>query len=106
MINVPIHALTTRCPLILINGVPEWSIRVPFACKDRPDDSAYETQPRDTLPKLAFRFLNDVKLWWVIWDDNSDVLSGSPMYLEPGVLLRIPSKQTVESEILHDGQQL
>lgn len=106
MINVPVHALTTRCPLLMINGIPEWSTRVPFSSQERPGDVLYVTQPRDTLPKLAHQFYNDVKLWWVIWDNNATLLTAHPMYLPPNVTLRIPSKQAVESELLHDGQQL
>lgn len=106
MINVPVHALTTRCPLIMIDNVPEWSIRVPLSAQERPGDYLYVTQPSDTLTKLAFRFYGDVKLWWVIWDNNCAVLTHHPMYLPPNVTLRIPSKQAVESELLHDGQQL
>lgn len=104
MINVPVHALTTRCPLIVIDDVPEWSLRVPFTSKERDGDTIYVTQAMDTLFKLAYSYYGDIKLWWVIWDNNIANLSGSPLYLPAGVSLRIPTKKTVEAELLHDSQ--
>ena len=104
MINVPVHALTTRCPLLSFDGVPEWGTRVPLSAQEREGDTLYMTQGSDTLPKLAHKFYGDVRLWWVIWDVNLSVLRGHPMYLPLGVTLRIPSKQAVEAELLHDNQ--
>ena len=101
MINVPVHALTTRCPLILINNVPEWGMRVPFPSQERPGDTFYTTQPQDTVFSLAQSFYGDVKLWWIIWDNNPESFSGDPMYVPTNAILRIPTKQAVEMEILN-----
>lgn len=100
-LNIPVYGLNSRCPLLSIGGNLEFSIRVPFPQQSRADDMFYVTQPGDRLTKLAFQFYNDVRLWWVIYDLNADLILGHPLDMPLGVTLRIPSRQAVETELLN-----
>lgn len=99
-LNVSVYALNSRCPLIQIGTSFEFSTRVPLPQKTRPDDTLYVTKPNDMLPALAYRFYNDVRLWWVIYDTNASILTDNPIDLPVGILLHIPSQNAIEMELL------
>lgn len=99
-LNIPAACLTSRCPVLSVNGTLEYSTRVPLPQQSRPDDTFYVTQPGDKLPKLAYKFYQDVRLWWVIYDANADQILGHPLDMPPGLTLRITSQQAVETELL------
>lgn len=101
-LNIPIYALNSRCPLLSVAGKLEFSTRVPLEEKERQGDVTYMTTPGDKLPLLAYKFYGDVRLWWVLYDCNASKLLGHPLELEPGVNLRVPSRQAVEMELLND----
>lgn len=44
----------------------------------------------DQLDQIAYRAYGDPEFWWRIADANTDVLTGFPDDLKPGMLLRIP----------------
>lgn len=63
-----------------------------------PDNRAHTVQEGDTLWALAFRYLGDAELWWIIADFNGIV---NPLKaLQPGRVLIIPSQRTVHEEML------
>jgi hypothetical protein len=101
-IQIPLHSVASRCPINTINGVLEWSIRIPLREQIRPNDSYYMTALNDSLPGLAHKFYSDVSLWWVIYDVNASQLLDHPLDLPVGITLTIPDKSYIEQELLHD----
>lgn len=63
----------------------------------QPDDIFHVVQAGDRIDLLAYRYLGDSTLWWVICDYN-DIFF--PLELEHGMVLRIPSVEHVEM-LLH-----
>ena len=63
----------------------------------RPDDRFHTVVEGDRLDLLAYRYLGDARLWWVIGDYN-DLFW--PLDPEVGSVLRIPSAQHVQMNIL------
>ncbi|HRT96273.1 MAG TPA: hypothetical protein P5532_17760 [Planctomycetota bacterium] len=63
----------------------------------RPDDRFHTVVEGDRLDLLAYRYLGDARLWWVIADYN-DIFW--PLDLGLGRLLRIPSAQHAQMNIL------
>jgi len=51
----------------------------------------------DRLDLLAHRYLGDARLWWIICDYNDLFF---PLALEPGLALRIPSREHVQMRLL------
>lgn len=60
---------------------------------ERPDDRFHKVQPRERIDLLAYRYLGDAKLWWVICDYNDIAF---PLKLVTGDVLRIPSEEFVQ----------
>ncbi|MHB0998523.1 MAG: LysM peptidoglycan-binding domain-containing protein [Armatimonadota bacterium] len=63
----------------------------------QPDDIFHVVQAGDRIDLLAYRYLGDTTLWWVISDYN-DIFF--PLDLEVGVVLRIPSVERVVMQII------
>ncbi|MHB1000748.1 MAG: LysM peptidoglycan-binding domain-containing protein [Armatimonadota bacterium] len=63
----------------------------------QPDDVFHVVQAGDRVDILAYRYLGDPTLWWVICDYN-DIFF--PLDLELGMVLRIPSVERVAMELL------
>ena len=61
-----------------------------------PDDVFHVLQDGDRIDLLAYRYLGDPTLWWVICDYNDIFL---PFDLELGAVLRIPSVEHIEMSI-------
>lgn len=103
MIQVPVQALTSRCPINTdASGVSTWSIRIPLVEKVRPGDKTYQVAPGDSLPRLAHDFYGDVRLWWVLYDTNISKLLCHPLLIPVGVVLTVPDKSVIEAELLND----
>ena len=51
----------------------------------------------DRLDLLAHRYLGDARLWWIICDYNDLFF---PLALDPGLALRIPSREHVQMRLL------
>jgi len=100
-LNIPFSSVTSRCPVLSIQGKLEFSLRVPLEEVERPDDILYVTRPKDRLTLLADRYYGDVRLWWVIYDNNASQLTEHPLDIPFGITLRIPSPQAVELELLN-----
>lgn len=99
-LNIPVSNLTSRCPLLSINGLIEFSIRVPLDEIQRDDDILYVTKAGDRLTLLAYTYYGQTALWWVIYDTNASQLIGHPLDLPIGITIRIPSQDAVEQELI------
>jgi hypothetical protein len=63
----------------------------------QPDDRFHEVVEGDRIDLLAYTYLHDPQLWWVICDWNN---ISFPLELPVGNILRIPSLDYVMLEIL------
>jgi nucleoid-associated protein YgaU len=63
----------------------------------RPDDRFHTVVEGDRVDLLAHRYLGRADLWWIICDYN-DIFF--PLELEPGSVLRIPSVEHVQMELI------
>lgn len=57
------------------------------------DDIYLITTIEDRLDNLAYTYYADPLAWWIIATANPDIRFDS-FYLEPGIQIRIPSKET------------
>ena len=75
----------------------------PLGARQRPgttpghDDRLHTVVEGDRLDLLAHRYLGDARLWWIICDYNDLFF---PLALEPGLALRIPSREHVQMRLL------
>ena len=89
-------------PLILApDGSLEWGARTPKILPESPEDKFYTTREGDRLPLLAWKYYGNFRLWWVLYDNNLDTLTGHPMDVPAGKTLRIPAFTTVQMELTH-----
>ena len=65
--------------------------------KPRPDDRFHTVIEGDRVDLLAHRYLGQAYLWWIICDYNDLFF---PLALEPGLALRIPSREHVQMRLL------
>ena len=63
----------------------------------QPDDVFHVVQAGDRIDLLAYRYLGDPTLWWVICDYN-DIFF--PLDVELGAVFRIPSMDHLEMRVL------
>lgn len=70
--------------------------RLPLA--DYPDDDLVTVTPGATLWNLADRFGLGPEQWWVIAERNGIRDATEP--LEPGTVLRIPSRRTLHEVVM------
>ena len=54
------------------------------------NDLYITTTVGDRLDSLAYEFLNDVDLWWIITTANPDIIRRDSFNLKPGMEIRIP----------------
>jgi len=71
--------------------------RSPINKMERPDDRFHRVLAGDRIDLLAFRYLGDAKLWWVICDYNDIAF---PLVIEEGRVLRIPSMEHVMMRVM------
>ena len=55
------------------------------------NDLYITTTVGDRLDSLAYEFMNDVDLWWIITTANPDVIRRDSFNLKPGIEIRIPN---------------
>ena len=55
------------------------------------NDTYIITTVGDRLDSLAYEFMNDVDLWWIITIANPDVIRRDSFNLKPGMEIRIPN---------------
>lgn len=63
----------------------------------RPDDVFHTVVEGDRIDLIAYRYLGRAELWWVICDYNDIEF---PLELEVGAVLRIPSAEHLQMQIL------
>ncbi len=64
---------------------------------ERPDDRFHQVVEGDRVDLLAYRYLGDSQLWWVLCDYNGIAF---PLELQAGTVIRIPSVEQVEMRVL------
>tara|TARA_Y100001963_G_C6622434_1_gene372401 strand:- start:495 stop:797 length:303 start_codon:yes stop_codon:yes gene_type:complete len=67
------------------------------------DDIYILTTVGDRLDSLAYRFYNDVRLWWIIANANPTLIKRDGYGLEPNLEIRVPQNITL---ILKDFEQI
>ena len=85
------------CNLVREGTEAYLSTRPPLEIAPQPDDRFHEVVVGERLDQLAYRYLGDAKLWWVIAEANDIAWA---LEIEPGTVLRIPSVETVEMKVL------
>lgn len=85
------------CVLYVDGSVEFLGIRPRIETSPRPDDIFHTVVEGDRIDLIAYRNLGRADLWWVICDYN-DIFS--PLDLEPGSVLRIPSVEHVQMHVL------
>lgn len=80
--------------------------RVPYRYRELPDNETYVVGDGDTLGGIAGRkYLGLGRaggLWWVIADFQPAPIIDPTLRLQPGTVLVLPSRRTVEESILSD----
>lgn len=71
-------------------------MRPPIGTSPRPDDRFHTVVEGDRIEVLAFRYLGNADLWWIVCDYN-DIFF--PLELAPGTVLRIPSMELVNMRL-------
>ena len=74
-----------------------FGLRRRFVLPEHPSDRFHVVTEQDNLPILAFDYLGDTRLEWVIADLNGVT---NFMTLEPGTTLRIPARERLTPEVL------
>ncbi len=71
--------------------------RPPIDSIPKPDDRFHTVVDGDRLDLLSERYLGRAELWWVIADYNE---TEWPIELQPGIALRIPSREHLQAWLL------
>ena len=82
-------------PILFQSKTGEYlGLRSSIDASPRPDNRFHTVVQGDRVDTLAYRYLGDAELWWVICDYNDLFF---PLELQNGMTLRIPSKSFVMS---------
>lgn len=87
----------TGCVLYRDSDGDSFGFRQRIDISPRPDDRFHTVVDGDRLDLLAYHYLGDANLWWVICDYNEIFL---PLELEVGLVLRFPSTERVQMWLL------
>jgi len=85
------------CQLLREPGQEYLSTRPPVVIPPLPDDRFHEVQLGERIDQIAFSYLGDAKLWWVIAEANDLAWAAE---LAPGTVLRVPPLAHVEMKVL------
>ena len=84
--------------IIYIDGADEFlGTRAQIDISPQPDDVFHIVVEGDRIDLLAYRYLGQAELWWIVCDYNEIFL---PLELPVGSVLRIPSVDHIEMRIL------
>ena len=86
-----------RCVLYRDSDGTSLGMRQRIDATPRHDDRLHTVVEGDRLDLLAYRYLGDARLWWIICDYNDLFF---PLALDPGLALRIPSREHVQMRLL------
>ena len=65
------------------------------------NDIYITTTVGDRLDSLAYEFMDDVDLWWIITTANPNVIRRDSFNLKPGIEIRIPDNIQGIIEFVH-----
>lgn len=82
-----------KCALYVDDNIEFIGGRTRTDTTPEPDDVFHIVQAGDRIDLLAYRYLGDPTLWWIICDYN-DIFF--PFDLEVGIVLRVPSLALLE----------
>lgn len=84
--------------ILYVDGDQEFiGTRQQIDASPRSDDVFHTVVEGDRIDLIAYRYLGDAKLWWVICDYN-DVFY--PLDMELGAVLRMPSVEHLQMKIM------
>ena len=78
-----------------------YGTRQPINLRDHPTDMFHQVTEADSkrIEMIAWKYYNDVRLWWVIAEKNRNIVS-NPLELQVGSILRIPSYERVMMQVV------
>ena len=83
--------------MIYVGGDHEFlGDRKPIDRAPRSDDRFHTVRKGERADQLAYRYLGDPELWWIVCDYNGIRL---PLELAPGCVIRIPSVEYVTMDM-------
>jgi len=85
-----------KCVICRDSDGESLSLRQPVDATPRYDDRFHTVMEGDRIDLLAYRYLQDARLWWIIADYN-DIFF--PLELPVGEIIRIPSTEHVNMHI-------
>jgi len=84
--------------VLYVDGQEEFLGRRPrIDTAPQPDDVFHTVVEGDRIDLIAYRYLGQAELWWVICDYNDILLA---LELVTGAVLRIPSWESVQLGVL------
>lgn len=84
--------------VLYIDGADEFiGNRLQIDTSPQPDDLFHVVQDTDQIDLLAYRYLGDPTLWWLICDYN-DIFF--PLDIDLGSVLRIPSVEHIHMLVI------
>jgi len=97
MADVPSTSRLQFAKLFKEDNILFWQHRTKITPVYRSDDRFHTVIITDRIDALAYKYLGDTMLWWIIADYN-DLFFCQDLTL--GVTLRIPELSTVQLEII------
>jgi hypothetical protein len=85
------------CVLLREGGLESLGTRPRLDSSPRYDDQFHTVVDGDRIDLIAWRYFGDAALWWVVCDYN-DLFW--PLDLEPGTVLRLPSREHLIMRVL------
>jgi len=98
VVSVPVTSRQQFAKLYQDGDTRFWGSRSKIDTSPRPDDRFHTTVEGDRIDLVAYRYLEDTDLWWVIADYNDLFFCQE---LEIGTKLRIPSLERVQMEVFN-----
>ena len=85
------------CVLYVDGGDEFIGARQRIQTAPQPDDTFHTVVEGDRIDLIAYHYLGNAELWWIICDYN-DIFF--PLEIRMGTVLRVPSAENVEMRIL------
>ena len=98
MVKVATTSRQQFAKLYRSSGKQFWGNRPQIDTSPQSDDQFHTVVEGDRIDLLAYKYLGDADLWWVIADYNNLFFCQE---LEVGTKLRIPSQSTVQIGVLN-----
>ena len=98
MVSIPSTSRQQFAKLYQDGDIQFWGNRQKIDISPRPDDRFHTVTDDDRIDLLAYRYLGDTNLWWIIADYNDLFFCQD---LEIGTKLRVPSLERVQMELIN-----